>query len=434
MRSAGSAGAVGHHVDRGASAPSRTATASASKTIVGVPGGQSPRQEGVVSAVLGVHRAGVPDAGRAAHAGGPAVVRHAVDRQRDRAPGPAQPFGGARQQFARGLGTHRRHRIALRARRPGGQRPLLTGDSELPLRAGVVGLHLVVADRPVGQGRPLGIAVDRAPSRSPPGRTARPCPATAGCRHRRRRRSSRTPRRLRRRPRRARARVRAHRPRTETRGWSGPGPTTQSVDRVALAVQMVAAQLRCSSGPARARRPARCARPGPGSGPPPHRRDRSRSRSRRNERAADSAASPTGSSGSTGVTPVGHRAGSRSWTARPARTGAARGRPHCAGWRRSPANTVGAVRRSPPPVVWSVAASWRRRSCSSGSAAQKPRPLRVARPVVPARQRPPQLGLALDQIATDPTLPASGPVVGRDDPVDGGAQFGCPDDLEPPLR
>jgi hypothetical protein len=58
----GFAGAVGHHIDRGTTRPITNDDRLGVEDKICVAGGQSTREEGVVSTILGVHRTGVPDA------------------------------------------------------------------------------------------------------------------------------------------------------------------------------------------------------------------------------------------------------------------------------------------------------------------------------------------------------------------------------------
>ena len=83
----------------------------------------------------------------------------------------------------------RRARVALAARPLRGVRPGLPGDAECPLDAGVVGLQLVVGDRPVGERRSGQVADDSAQAevvRREPGQPALPVhrPAADHLRHR----------------------------------------------------------------------------------------------------------------------------------------------------------------------------------------------------------------------------------------------------------
>ena len=106
---------------------------------------------------LGVGRAREPDTHPAALTRRPTAVRPRVDQQRHPDRAPAEPVCRLPQQVVPRSGTHRGHRVGPAP--PGGLPVGRAGHAELVVGPGVVRLQVVVVDRPVGQGAPLGHAV-----------------------------------------------------------------------------------------------------------------------------------------------------------------------------------------------------------------------------------------------------------------------------------
>ena len=111
-----------------------------------------------MDAVLGIHRAGMAHALAATRACGTIPVGPRVDQQGHRRGGPAQASCCLAQHLASAVGRERGKRVAAR---PGTVASMArsAGHAHLPLHQVVVGLEIVVGDRPIGQGRSLGDAV-----------------------------------------------------------------------------------------------------------------------------------------------------------------------------------------------------------------------------------------------------------------------------------
>ena len=143
-----------HRIDR------RARSARHRSTSVGVAGGQGSGDHGVVRAVLGVGRAGEPDALATAHAAGPAVAGLGVDEQRHRTGRQAETRPHRRRSTADlGVRRQRGHRVAGRAVPLDAVGAGVAADPERVLGPRVVRFEVVVGDRPVGQRAPVGHAV-----------------------------------------------------------------------------------------------------------------------------------------------------------------------------------------------------------------------------------------------------------------------------------
>ena len=125
---------------------------------VAAAGRHSADDRRVVGAVLGVGVAREADAGPAADARRPPSVGHRVDQQRHRTGGQTELAGAAREHRLGGVRRQRRHRVATAARAVVGARLVRPADAHLPLDPVVVGLEVLVADRPVGEGLAVGRA------------------------------------------------------------------------------------------------------------------------------------------------------------------------------------------------------------------------------------------------------------------------------------
>ena len=114
-------------------------------------GREGARDHRVVGAVLGLGRAGEAHAVPAPDARLAPAVGNGVDEQRDGTGRPAEPSRAALQRRRLWARRHRRQGIAAAARKASLERSAVARGPQLPFRAFVEGLQVVVRDRPVGE-------------------------------------------------------------------------------------------------------------------------------------------------------------------------------------------------------------------------------------------------------------------------------------------
>ena len=125
-------------------------------------GGERFRDHGVVRAALGVHFAGESHAPAATHAGGTAVVWHAVAQHGNVERVEAEPFGGRMENFVFAVRRQRRHGQGLAARSVKWVARNVARNADFPFGLFVIRLEILIRDRPIGERAAGDVAVGRA--------------------------------------------------------------------------------------------------------------------------------------------------------------------------------------------------------------------------------------------------------------------------------